>query len=133
MSRICSEIDEQVDVFRTRSLDHLAFPYVFLDATYVKARVDRHVVSGAVVVVTGVAADGNRLGLDVGDSEDEVFWTQFLRSLRDRGLKLVISDAHSGLKTAIGRTSWQRSSVNMCDERGGPACCLRRRGRTLAA
>lgn len=78
VSRICSEIDEQVDVFRTRRLDHLAFPYVYVDATYVKARVDHHIVSRAVVIAIGVASDGNRevLGLDAGDSEDEVFWTQ---------------------------------------------------------
>jgi putative transposase len=122
VSRICAEIDEQVEVFRTRSLDHLEFPYVFVDATYVKARVDHRIVSRAVVVATGVAADGNRevLGLDVGDSEDEVFWTQFLRSLKDRGLggvNLVISDAHSGLKKAIVRVfqgaSWQRCKVHL--------------------
>jgi len=122
VSRICREIDEQVEVFRTRRLDHLAFPYVYLDATYVKARVDHHVVSRAVVIATGVAADGNRevLGLEVGDSEDEVFWTSFLRSLKDRGLdgvKLVISDAHSGLKAAIEKvfqgTVWQRCKVHL--------------------
>ena len=69
VSRICSEIDEQVEAFRTRSLDHIAFPYVFLDATYVKARVGHHIVSRAVVEATGVTADGNRevLGLEVGD------------------------------------------------------------------
>jgi len=108
VSRICSEIDQHVEAFRTRRLDHLAFPYVYVDATYVKARVDHHVVSRAVVIATGVAADGNRevLGLDVDDSEDEVFWTQFLRSLKDRGLsgvKLVISNAHPGLKNAIAK------------------------------
>ena len=122
VSRICVEIDTHVEVFRTRSLDHLAFPYVFVDATYIKARVDHHIVSRAVVVATGVAADGNRevLGLDVGDSEDEVFWTAFLRSLRDRGLagvKLVISDGHSGLKAAISRvfqgSAWQRCRVHL--------------------
>jgi len=122
VSRICAEIDAQVEVFRTRRLDHLGFPYVYLDATYVKARVDHHVVSRAVVIATGVAADGNRevLGLDVGDSEDEVFWTQFLRSLKDRGLdgvKLVISDAHAGLKAAIEKvfqgTAWQRCKVHL--------------------
>jgi putative transposase len=122
VSRICTEIDEQVAVFRTRPLDHHEFPYVYVDATYVKARVDHHIVSRAVVIATGVAADGNRevLGLDVGDSEDEVFWTQFLRSLNDRGLdgvKLVVSDAHSGLKAAIGRvfqgTAWQRCKVHL--------------------
>ena len=69
-------------------LDHTAFPYVFLDATYVKTRINHQVVSRAVVIATGVAADGNReaLGVDVGDSEDELFWTGFLRSLKDRGL-----------------------------------------------
>jgi transposase-like protein len=75
-----------------------------------------------VVIATGAAADGNRevLGLDVGDSEDEVFWTQFLRSLKDRGLsgvKLVISDAHSGLKNAIEKvfqgSAWQRCKVHL--------------------
>ena len=109
-------------MFRTRRLDHLAFPYVFVDATYIKARIEHHIVSRAVVVATGVAADGNRevLGLDIGDSEYEVFWTQFLRSLRDRGLagvKLVIFDAHSGLKAAIGRvfqgSTWQRCRVHL--------------------
>ena len=79
---------------------------MFLDATYCKARVDHRVVSQAVVVATGVAADGHRevLGFDVGDSEDGAFWTAFLRSLRTRGLsgvQLVISDAHAGLKAAI--------------------------------
>lgn len=116
VSRICAEIDGQVDVFRTRALDHLKFPYVFVDATYVKARKDHRIVSRAVVVATGVAADGNRevLGVDVGDSEDEMFWTGFLRSLKDRGLsgvRLVISDAHAGLKAAISRViqgaAWQ--------------------------
>ncbi len=122
VSRICQEIDEQVEVFRSRRLDHTTFPYVFLDATYVKARVDHHIVSRAVVVATGVSADGNRevLGLEVGDSEDEVFWTAFLRRLRERGLsgvRLVISDAHAGLKASIARVlngaGWQRCRVHL--------------------
>jgi putative transposase len=122
VSRICAEIDQQVDVFRTRPLDQIAFPYLFLDATYIKARADHHIVSRAVVVATGVAGDGNRevLGLEVGDSEDEVFWTGFLRSLKDRGLfgvRLVVSDAHSGLKASITRVlqgaSWQRCRVHL--------------------
>ena len=121
VSRICGEIDEHAAVFRTRRLDHLKFPYVYVDATYVKARVDHHIVSRAVVIATGVAADGNRevLGLDVGDSEDEVFWTEFLRSLKDRGLdgvKLVVSDAHPGLKNALRRYSR--------DQRGNDAKCI---------
>ena len=122
VSRICQEIDEQVAVLRERRLDHTAFPYVFLDATYVKARVNHQVVSRAVVIATGVAADGNRevLGVDVGDSEDELFWTTFLRSLKGRGLggvQLVISDAHAGLKAAINRvlqgSAWQRCRVHL--------------------
>jgi putative transposase len=87
VSRICADLDE-VAAFRDRSLAEQAFPYVFLDATYCKARVDRRVVSQAVVIATGVAADGHRevLGFAVGDSEDGAFWTAFLRSLKARGL-----------------------------------------------
>jgi putative transposase len=99
----------------------MAFPYVFLDATYCKARVNHRVVSQAVVVATGVAADGHRevLGFDVGDSEDGAFWTAFVRSLKARGLagvQLVISDAHTGLKAAISSVllgaAWQRCRVH---------------------
>lgn len=116
-SRICKGIDDEVHAFRTRPLGHLAMPYVYLDATYIKARHNHRIVSRAVVVATWVTADGNRevLGVDVGDSEDEVFWTAFLRTLRDRGLsgvRLVISDAHAGLKASIARVfagaTWQR-------------------------
>ncbi len=97
------------------------YPYVFLDATYCKARVGHRVVSQAVVVAFGVAADGRRevLGFDVGDSENEGFWTSFLRSLKTRGLvgvKLAISDAHNGLKKAISTVfqgaGWQRCRVH---------------------
>ena len=89
VSRICARLDVEVDAFRNRSLAHVEFPYVYLDATYVKAR-DTHlhqVVSRAVVIATGVTAVGDRevLGLAVGDSEDETFWTEFLRSLRATG------------------------------------------------
>ena len=82
VSRICGELDAEVAAFRSRSLAHTGFPYVFVDATYLKARVDGRVVSRAVVIATGVTADGGRevLGLDVGDSEDGAFWTAFLRS-----------------------------------------------------
>jgi putative transposase len=75
VSRICGELDQEVEAFRSRSLAHAAFPYVFLDATYLKARVDGRVVSRAVVIATGVTTDGGRevLGLDVGDSEDGAF------------------------------------------------------------
>ena len=81
VSRICAELDVAVGEFRERRLDHIEFPYVFLDATYVKAHEGARVVSKAIVVATGVAADGNRevLGLAVGDSEDKAFWTAFLR------------------------------------------------------
>ncbi|MGH9043375.1 MAG: IS256 family transposase, partial [Acidimicrobiales bacterium] len=122
VSRICSELDQEVQAFRTRSLSHLCFPYIYLDATYVKARADHHIVSRAVVVATGVNLEGNRevLGIDVGDSEDEIFWTAFLRSLKGRGLsgvRLVISDAHSGLKASTRRVfqgaSWQRCRVHL--------------------
>ena len=121
VSRICATLDEQVAQFRDRSLAAIDYPYVFLDATYCKARVNHRIVSQAVVVAVGVAADGRRevLGFDVGDTENETFWTEFLRSLKTRGLagvKLVISDAHSGLKKAIGTVfqgaSWQRCRVH---------------------
>jgi transposase-like protein len=121
VSRICADLDVEVGAFRDRSLTDTGFPYVFLDATYCKARVNRRVVSQAVVVGTGVAADGRRevLGFAVGDSEDGAFWTAFLRSLKARGLhgvQLVVSDAHQGLKAAIGAvllgTSWQRCKVH---------------------
>jgi len=119
--RICADLDAEVAAFRDRSLAGQAFPYVFLDATYCKARVNRRVVSQAVVVATGVRADGWRevLGFAVGDSEDGAFWTAFLRSLKARGLggvQLVISDAHQGLKQAIAAvligSSWQRCRVH---------------------
>ncbi len=121
VSRICAELDGAVTEFKERRLDHIAFPYVFLDATYVKAHDGAHVVSKAVIVATGVAADGNRevLGVAVGDSEDATFWTAFLRQLRARGLagvRLVISDAHQGLRSAIERVmigaAWQRCRVH---------------------
>lgn len=123
VSRICAELDVRVAAFRNRTLGHTSFVYVYLDATYVHVRDDAlgQIVSRAVVVATGVTVEGGRevLGLDVGDSEDETFWTAFLRSLKARGLsgvRLVISDAHAGLKAAIRKTlsgtSWQRCRVH---------------------
>jgi len=121
VSRICAGLDAEVAQFRDRTLSALDYPYVFLDATYCKARVNHRIVSQAIVVAVGVAADGRRevLGFDVGDTENEGFWTSFLRSLKVRGLdgvKLVMSDAHSGLKRAIGTVfqgaSWQRCRVH---------------------
>ena len=121
VSRICADLDVEVGAFRDRSLGDQQFPYVFLDATYCKARVNHRVVSQAVVIATGVRADGWRevLGFAVGDSEDGAFWTAFLRSLKARGLggvQLVISDAHTGLKQAISAVligaAWQRCRVH---------------------
>jgi putative transposase len=108
VSRICKNIDDDVSVLRTRRLDHLPCVYVWLDATYVHVRKHGQVVSKAVVIATGLRADGHRevLGVDVGDSENETFWTEYVRELNDRGLygvKLVISDAHPGLRAAIRR------------------------------
>jgi transposase-like protein len=108
VSRICARLDESVEAFRSRPLHHTDFPYVFLDATYLHVRRPGQVTTMAVVVATGVTATGGRevLGVDVGDSEDEVFWRGFLRTLKERGLtgvRLVISDQHAGLVAALRR------------------------------
>jgi transposase-like protein len=119
VSRICAGLDDVVGAFRTRRLDHIEFPYVYLDATYLHVRTTAsHVTSMAAVVATGITADGSRevLGVDVGDSEDEVFWRGFLRSLKARGLggvRLVISDQHAGLVAALRRV-FQGSSHQRC-------------------
>jgi transposase-like protein len=124
VSRICAGLDETVAAFRSRPLHHTTFPYLFLDATYLHVRrtgAGGQVTSMAVVIATGVTATGGRevLGVDVGDSEDEVFWRGFLRSLKERGLhgtQLVISDQHSGLVAALRRilqgASHQRCRVH---------------------
>lgn len=129
VSRICQDIDEAVDAFLTRPLEHTWFPYVYLDATYLDVRHGGRVVSQAVVTAIGVSALGRReiLGMGIGDSESTDFWTEFLRSLRTRGLNpstptrpegvaLVISDAHAGLKAAIKAVlpgaAWQRCRVH---------------------
>ncbi len=120
VSRICQELDAEVARFRTRQLGG-PYPYVWLDATFVKVRDDGRVVSKAVVIAIGVTLTGERevLGLDVGPSEDGAFWRQFLRHLVQRGLsgvQVVISDAHQGLKGAIAAVlqgaSWQRCKVH---------------------
>src|SRR5665213_1411320 len=108
VSRICAGLDEAVGAFRGRRLDHLRFPYIWLDDTYLHVRSDHQVTSKAVVVATGVTEDGRReiLGIEIGDSEDEAFWREFLRTLKRRGLsgvRLVISDQHAGLVAAIAR------------------------------
>jgi len=121
VSELCEEIDAEVQRFRNRELEG-PYPYVWLDATYVKARQDGRVISVAVVIAVGVMADtGERevLGLDVGPSEDGAFWLSFLRSLVARdlsGVRLVTSDAHRGLKGAVEAVltgaSWQRCRVH---------------------
>jgi putative transposase len=119
VSRICAGLDEVVGAFRTRRLDHIEFPYVYLDATYLHVRnTTGQVTSMAVVIATGITATGERevLGVDVGDSEDEVFWRGFLKSLRQRGLggvKLVISDQHAGLVAAL-RRAFQGAGHQRC-------------------
>jgi transposase-like protein len=121
VSRICRRLDEHVSAFRDRPLSHTSFPYVYLDATYLHVRDDHHVVSKAVVIATGISLEGHReiLGFSVGDSEDEAFWRAFLTSLRKRGLsgvRLVISDQHAGLVSALRRVlqgaSHQRCRVH---------------------
>jgi transposase-like protein len=119
VSRLCSEIDERVLAFLERPIEG-DWPYVWLDATYVKARRGHHIVSVAVIIAVGVNTDGRRevLGMTVGHSEAEPFWVEFLRGLARRGLrgvKLVVSDAHEGLKAAIGKilgATWQRCRVH---------------------
>ena len=120
VSRLCSELDEMIEEFRSRPLTS-RYPYLWLDAKYIKVREGGRVLNQALVVAVGVNENGERevLGLDVGLSEDGPFWTAFLRSLVQRGLRgvqLVISDAHEGLKEAIrkvlGGSSWQRCRVH---------------------
>ncbi len=119
VSRLCEQIDERVHTFLDRPIEG-DWPYVWLDATYVKARRDHHIVSVAIIVAVGVNTDGRRevLGMTVGHSEAEPFWVEFLRGLTRRGLrgvKLVVSDAHEGLKAAITKVlsaTWQRCRVH---------------------
>ena len=119
VSRLCEEIDARVKAFLERPLEG-DWPYVWLDATYVRVRRNHRIVSVAVIIAVGVNADGRRevLGMDIGPSEAETFWTEFLRKLRRRGLrgvKLVISDAHEGIKAAVVKlmnATWQRCRVH---------------------
>ena len=119
VSRLCTEIDDKIGVFLDRPLEG-EWPYLWLDATYVKVRQNGRIVSVAVIVAVAVNSDGRRevLGMTVGASEAETFWTAFLRTLARRGLrgvKLVISDAHEGLKAAVAKVlhaSWQRCRVH---------------------
>ena len=119
VSRLCGEIDDKVKTFLNRPLEG-DWPYIWLDATYVKVRQAGRIVSVAVIIAVGVNDDGRRevLGMAIGASEAETFWVEFLRSLARRGLrgvKLVISDAHEGLKAAISKVlnaTWQRCRVH---------------------
>jgi len=119
VSRLCEEIDERVNAFLARPIEG-DWPYLWIDATYVKSRQAGRIVSLAVIIAVAVNTDGRReiLGLAAGPSEAEVFWTDFLRSLTRRGLrgvKLVISDAHEGLKTAVAKVlnaTWQRCRIH---------------------
>ena len=129
VSRLCGEIDERVQTFLNRPIEG-EWPYIWLDATYVKARRDHRIVSVAVIVAVGVNSDGRRevLGMTVGHSEAEPFWVEFLRSLARRGLrgvKLVISDAHEGLKAAITKilgAAWQRC-LAACNQAAESTSC----------
>jgi len=120
VSRICKELDELVDGFRNRPLEG-SYPYLWLDALYLKVRQDHRIVNQAMVIAIGVRETGERdvLGFSLGASEEYAFWMDFLRSLIRRGLKgveLVTSDAHEGLKAAIREvlagSSWQRCRVH---------------------
>jgi len=119
VSRLCEEIDERVKAFLDRPIEG-DWPYLWIDATYVKVRQNGRIVSVAVTVAVGVNADGRRevLGMDIGPSEAETFWIDFLRKLARRGLrgvKLVVSDAHEGIKAAVSKVltaTWQRCRVH---------------------
>jgi putative transposase len=119
VSRLCAEIDERVTAFLNRPIEG-DWPYLWIDATYLKVRQNGRIVSVAVIVAVGVNTDGRRevLGMDIGPSEAEPFWVAFLRKLARRGLrgvKLVISDAHEGLRAAISKilsATWQRCRVH---------------------
>jgi transposase-like protein len=119
VSRLCQEIDERVKAFLDRPIEG-DWPYIWIDATYLKVRQAGRIVSVAVTIAVGVNNDGRRevLGMAIGPSEAETFWTDFLRSLARRGLrgvKLVISDAHEGIKASVSRVfnaTWQRCRVH---------------------
>lgn len=119
VSRLCEELDQKVHAFLARPIEG-DWPYLWVDATYVKVRQNGRIVSVAVIIAVGVNSDGRRevLGMDIGPSEAEPFWTAFLRKLTRRGLrgvKLVISDAHEGIKAAVSKllcASWQRCRVH---------------------
>jgi transposase-like protein len=139
VSAICRGLDEQVDAFRQRPLDG-AYPYLWLDAKHVKVRDRGRVLSKALVIAYGVHDTGRRevIGIDLGEVESEAFWIEFLRALRARGLmglRLVVSDHHEGLKTAIARVldaPWQRCTVHFVRNMHGH-CRPAQRGLVSAA
>ena len=127
VSRLCAEIDERVTAFLERPIEG-DWPYLWIDATYVKARAAGRIVSMAVIVAVGVNSDGRRevLGMDIGPSEAETFWTAFLRKLTRRGLrgvKLVISDAHEGIKAAVAKSLPSGLTRGCSPLRGSVAAC----------
>jgi transposase-like protein len=119
VSRLCEEIDGKVKAFLERPLEG-DWPYIWIDATYLKVRRGGRIVSVAVIIAVGVNGDGRRevLGMEIGASEAEAIWTEFLRKLTRRGLrgvKLVVSDAHEGIKAAVSKVlcaTWQRCRVH---------------------
>ena len=139
VSRLCRELDEHVEQFRSRPLEG-AYPYLWLDAKHLKVRDRGRVVSKALVVAYAVHDSGRRevIGLDLGEVESEAFWTEFLRGLRARGLqglRLVVSDHHEGLKSAIARVldaPWQRCCVHFVRNMHGH-CRPAQRGLVSAA
>lgn len=138
VSRLCEELDERVEAFLERELTG-SWPYLWLDATYLKARDGGRVVNKAVVMAVGVHAEGHRevLGLATGPAETEAFWCEFLRKLTKRGLagvRLVVSDAHEGLKKAAAKVlgaTWQRCRVHFM--RNALAYVPRRQHQMVAA
>jgi transposase-like protein len=137
VSRLCEEIDDKVTAFLGRPIEG-DWPYLWIDATYVKVRESGRIVSAAVIIAVGVNSDGRRevLGMDIGPSEAETFWTAFLRKLAWRGLrgvKLAISDAHEGIKAAVAKVlhaSWQRCRVHFM---GNVLAHAGRQGRRVVA
>lgn len=127
VSRMAAELDEKLSGFRRRSLNAIEYPYLHIDARYEKVRVDSRVVSQAVLVAVGFTSAGGREVLDwrIGDSESQETWGGLFRDLKDRGLKglhLVVSDAHSGIRAALARhfqgVRWQRCRVHFKREMG---------------
>lgn len=141
VSRICESLDETVADLQERDLSDVAFPYIWVDATYVKCRDGGHVSSCALVTAIGAGADGHRrlLGIDAIDTESHAGWISFLRSLRGRGVSgvaCVTSDAHEGLRRAIEEVfpgaAWQRCVVHLMRSAASCAPARQKRAAVLA-